>query len=452
MSTLPEITGLAASAATRTQALLDDLVRLSRIPSVATEGFPAEPLLEAHGVVVDLLRAAGVTEIEEVLLDGMTAPTVIGHVPGPPGAPTVLMYSHYDVVPAGEDHLWDSPPFEPTVQDGVVVGRGVADSKANIVAILGALGLCDGTPPVTLKIVLEGHEEFGSVWEEHPFDSPETYAADVVVIADVGNVRPGQPTLTIGLRGSVSVTVEASTLETDKHSGQFGGAAPDARIALMHALATLHDENGDVAVAGLQRDPWPGAVYTDEEFRELAGVLDGVPLIGTGDLGSRLWSGPAITVIGFDAPTTSAPLNAVASTAKAVLNLRVHPSQDAAEAGRALQAHLEAQRPFGIPLEVTVGEAGAGFLAATDGPAFQAAERALAAAWDGAEVGTLAMGGSIPIVTVFDQALPGVQSLLFGATDGYANIHGPNERLLVDELTRTVVAMVLFWHELGTQA
>lgn len=432
--------------------MLEDLVRLSRIPSIATEGFPAEPLLEAHAVVVDLLRAAGVEEIEEVLLDGMTAPTVIGHVPGPPGAPTVLMYSHYDVVPAGEDHLWDSPAFEPTIGDGVVVGRGVADSKANIVAILGALGLYEGTPPVTLKIVFEGHEEFGSVWEEHPFDSPETYEADVVVIADVGNVRPGQPTLTIGLRGSVTVTVEASTLATDKHSGQFGGAAPDARIALLHALATLHDANGDVAVEGLLRDPWTGAGYTDEEFRELAGVLDGVPLVGTGDLGSRLWSGPAITVIGFDAPATSAPLNAVASTAKAVLNLRVHPKQDAAEAGRALAAHLEAQRPFGIPLTVTVGEAGAGFLADTSGPAFQAAERALSAAWDGAEVGTLAMGGSIPIVTVFDQALSGAQSLLFGATDGYANIHGPNERLLVDELTRTVVAMAVFWHELGSQA
>lgn len=431
--------------------MLEDLVRLSRIPSIATEGFPAEPLLEAHAVVVDLLRAAGVEEIEEVLLDGMTAPTVIGHVPGPPGAPTVLMYSHYDVVPAGQDHLWDSPAFEPHVGDGVVVGRGVADSKANIVAILGALGLYEGTPPVTLKIVFEGHEEFGSVWEEHPFDSPETYAADVVVIADVGNVRPGQPTLTIGLRGSVTVTVEASTLATDKHSGQFGGAAPDARIALLHALATLHDANGDVAVEGLLRDPWTGAGYTDEEFRELAGVLDGVPLVGTGDLGSRLWSGPAITVIGFDAPPTSAPLNAVASTAKAVLNLRVHPKQDAAEAGRALGAHLEAQRPFGIPLTVTVGEAGAGFLADSGGPAFQAAERALAAAWDGAEVGTLAMGGSIPIVTVFDQALTGAQSLLFGATDGYANIHGPNERLLVDELTRTVVAMAIFWHELGSQ-
>jgi acetylornithine deacetylase/succinyl-diaminopimelate desuccinylase-like protein len=247
----------------------------------------------------------------------------------------------------------------------------------------------------------------------------------------------------------VTVTVEARTLDTDKHSGQIGGAAPDARSALIRALASLHDENGDLAVEGLRREPWTGASYTDDEFRELAGVLPGVPLVGTGDLGSRIWSGAAVTVIAFDAPPTSAPLNAVASSAKAVLNLRVHPAQPAREAGEALAAHLRAQRPFGIDLDVTVGEAGNGFLAPTGGPAFRAAETALRRAWDGGEVGTLALGGSIPIVMAFHEAQPAAEKLLFGATDGYANIHGPNERQLVDELTRTVVALATFWHELA---
>lgn len=440
---------IAATAARLLPGLVDDVVRLARIPSIAAPGSPPGPLLEAHDAVVELLRAAGVTELDEILLDGMIAPTVVADVPGPPGAPTVLLYTHYDVVPAGDLALWDSPPFEPVRTDDALVGRGVGDSKANIAAILGALAIYEGRPPVTLRIVLEGHEEFGSVYEEHPPTSPETYAADVIVIADVGNVRPGQPTLTIGLRGSVSVTVEARTLDSDKHSGQFGGAAPDARTALVRALATLHDEHGDVAVAGLQREAWTGSSYSDDEFRELAGVLAGVPLVGTADLGSRIWSGPAITVIGFDAPPTSAPLNAVASHAKAVLNLRVHPAQPAAEAGEALAVHLRGVRPFGIDLEVTVGEAGDGFLAETGGPAFRAAERALSTAWGGAPTGTLAMGGSIPIVMAFHEAVPTAEKLLFGATDGYANIHGPNERLLLDELERTVVAMATFWRELA---
>ncbi|GEL93578.1 M20/M25/M40 family metallo-hydrolase [Cellulomonas composti] len=442
--------GIAAEAARLTPGLVDDVVRLSRIPSVATDGFPVGPLHEAHDVAVDMLRAAGVQEISQIMLDGMTTPTIVADVAGPPGAPTVLVYTHYDVVPAGDDALWSSPPFEPVVVDGTVVGRGTADSKANIAAIAGAIRVWGARPPVTLRIILEGHEEFGSSYELHPLTSPDTYRADAMVIADVGNVRPGQPTLTIGLRGSVSVTVEAHTLGTDKHSGQFGGAAPDARTALIRALATLHDDAGDVVVPGLLREPWTGASYTQDEFRDLADVLPGVPLVGTGDLGSRIWSGPAITVIGFDAPPTTAPLNAVASSARAVLNLRVHPGQKAAEAGEALGAHLRAQRPFGIPLEVTVGEAGDGFLAKTGGPAWHAAERALSIAWDGAPVDTLAMGGSIPIVMAFDEAVPQAEKLLFGATDGYCNIHAPNERLLIDELTRTVVAMAIFWREVAT--
>ncbi|UJP40518.1 M20/M25/M40 family metallo-hydrolase [Cellulomonas palmilytica] len=440
---------IAAGAAELMPSLVDQVVRLSRIPSVATTGFPAEPLLEAHALVVDELRAAGVEHVEELLLDGMTAPTVLADVPGPPGAPTVLMYTHYDVVPAGDEALWSSPPFEPQVGADRVVGRGVADSKANIAAMTGALRLYGGKPPVTLRFVLEGHEEFGSVFEEHPQQSPQTYAADAIVIADVGSVRPGQPTLTIGLRGSVTVTVEARTLASDKHSGQFGGAAPDARTALVRALASLHDEHGALVVPGLRREPWTGTAYTDDEFRELAEVLPGVPLVGDGDLGSRIWSGPAVTIIGFDAPPTSAPLNAVASSAKAVLNLRVHPAQPALEAGEALAAYLRAQTPFGITLDVTVGEAGNGILTPTGGPAFRAAERALATAW-GAPAGTMALGGSIPIVMAFHEAQPAAEKILFGASDGYSNMHGPDERLLLDELRRTVVAMATFWRELAS--
>ncbi len=439
---------IAAAAAHLLPRAVDDVVRLSRIESVAAPGSPPGPLLEAHDEVVALLRRAGVTQIDQIMLDGMTAPTIVADVAGPPGAPTVLMYTHYDVVPAGDDALWTSPPYEPLVTEDRVVGRGVADSKANIAAMIGALEVYGAQPPVNLRFVLEGHEEFGSVYEEHPPASPETYAADAIVIADVGNVRPGQPTLTIGLRGSVTITVEARTLGSDKHSGQFGGAAPDSRTALVRALAALHDDHGDLVVPGLRREPWTGSTYTDDEFRELGEVLDGVPLVGTGDLGSRIWSGPAVTIIGFDAPPTTSPLNAVASSAKAVLNLRVHPAQPAKEAGEALATFLRGIKPFGIELDVQVGEAGNGILAETGGPAFRAAEQALRIAW-GAEPGTMALGGSIPIVMSFHEAQPAAEKILFGASDGYCNMHGPNERLLIDELQRTIVAMATFWRELA---
>jgi acetylornithine deacetylase/succinyl-diaminopimelate desuccinylase-like protein len=423
--------------------LVDELKALVRIPSIATDGFPAEPLFEIHDLLVTWLRDAGATDIDRLEIPGKTAPVIIATVPGPPVSPTVLLYTHYDVVPAGELELWSSDPFEPIERDGAVYGRGTSDSKANIVSILGALRLFDGQPPVTVKVVLEGQEEFGSPFDFYPPRDPERFRADAMVIADVGSVRPGVPTLTTALRGSASVTVELQTLHADKHSGQYGGAAPDARLALLRALASLHDDRGDVTVAGLRREPWTSATYTEEEFRTLAEVIDGVPLQGTGDIGARIWSGPAITVIGFDAPPIEAPMNAVASTARALLNVRVHPQQSAVDAQDAVVRHLEAQRPFGLELTVTRGEVGDGFAATLDGPAADAAKHALAVAW-GQETQLMAGGGSIPLVMALDIAVPEAEKLLFGATDGYSNIHGPNERVLIDELERAVMAKAVF--------
>ncbi|GGK37505.1 M20/M25/M40 family metallo-hydrolase [Nocardia camponoti] len=438
-----------AQIASEVAALLPDLVAdlkaLVAIPSIATDGYPTEPLFAAHDLIVDMLRDAGVERIDDLVIEGKTAPVILATVPGPSeSAPTVLMYTHYDVVPADDVELWDTPPFEPAERDGAIYGRGSADSKANIVSILGALRVWGGKPPVTVKLVLEGQEEFGSPFDFYPVKNPELFAADAMVIADVGSVRPGVPTLTVALRGSAQVSVEARTLEADKHSGLYGGAAPDARLALIRALASLHDDNGDVAVPGLRREEWTGSSYTEAEFRELAEILDNVELQGTGSIGERIWSGPAITVIGFDAPNADAAVNAVAGAARAVLNVRVHPGQDAEEAQRAVIDHLKALRPFGVELTVTAGETGNGFAATTGGPAFDAAEAALTTAW-GAQAGEMAGGGSIPLVMALDTAVPEAEKLLFGATDGYANIHGPNERVLIDELAKATEAKALFF-------
>ncbi len=259
------------------------------------------------------------------------------------------------------------------------------------------------------------------------------------------------PTLTVALRGMAMVTVEVRTLAGAKHSGQFGGAAPDALIVLLHALASLHDERGDVAVAGLRREPWSGEAYSEQEFAELAEVLPGLPLIGTGDLGSRVWSGPAITVTGIDVPSVDGALNAVSPYARAKLNLRVHPEQDAGEAQAALVRHLEGVLPFGIGLEVHAGETGNGFAARTAGPAYEAARAAMTTAWGGAPV-SAAGGGSIPLVNALQAAAPEAEILLVGACDGYANIHAPDERVLLDELEKSIVAEAEFFGEFAARA
>ena len=429
------------------RALMPDLRReleaLVRIPSVSAPGRIDQPLLDAFEMTSRMFAEAGVAVDRLDLPD--TAPVVTGTIPAPPGAPTVLLYSHYDVVPAGDEALWTSPPFEPAERDGALFGRGVADTKSNIVAHVGALRAWGGRPPVGIKLCIEGYEEIGSgALTAYPPTDPERFQADALVIGDMGSIRPGMPTLTTALRGMANVTLQVRTLESGKHSGMYGGAAPDALLAVLRALASLHDANGDVAVAGLRREEWEGEQQPEEDFRDLGTVLDGMPLIGTGGLGSRVWSGPAITVVGIDVPSVDGAVNAVSPYARAVLNVRVHPEQDAAEAQDAVIRHLRAQRPFGIELEVQPGATGNGFAARTEGPAYEAARAAWSAAW-GRDVLLAGSGGSIPIVSALAEALPDAEALLVGATDGFANIHGPDERLLLSEFENATVAEADFF-------
>jgi acetylornithine deacetylase/succinyl-diaminopimelate desuccinylase-like protein len=415
-----------------------DLVELARVPSVSVPGRVDEPLLTAHDMVAGLFSDAGV-EVGRLDLPD-TAPVVVGQIPAPPGAPTVLLYSHYDVVPAGDEADWESPPFEPTERDGALFGRGTADTKSNVIAHVGALRAWEGRPPVGVRICIEGYEEIGSgALLSYPATDPDLFRADVLVIGDMGSIKPGTPTLTTALRGMANVFVEVRTLRSGKHSGQYGGAAPDALLALLRAVASLHDEYGDVAVPGLRRNEWDGPEQSEEQFRDLGQVLEDMPLIGSGGLGSRIWSGPAITVIGIDVPSVDGAVNAVSPYARAVLNVRVHPAQDSAEAQDVVMKHLRELRPYGIELDVQPGPTGNGFSAVTTGPAYQAAQMAWAEAW-GAEVMLAGSGGSIPIVSALAGALPDAEALLVGTTDGYANIHGPNERVLLGEFERATIA------------
>jgi acetylornithine deacetylase/succinyl-diaminopimelate desuccinylase-like protein len=430
----------------RVQGLMPELIAELKdfiaIPSVSAPGYPAAThaeLRRAEEMVVRLLREAGVDSVETIELPD-TAPVIFGEIPAPPGAPTVLMYSHYDVVPAGDESLWNTPPFEPVEHDGAIFGRGSADTKSNILALIGALRAWDGRPPVGIKVVIEGMEEVGGgAFTTYPPQDPERFAADVMLIGDLGNVRPGIPTLTVGLRGMANVIVEARTLESAKHSGQYGGAAPDALLALIRGLSTLHDDDGNVAVAGLHRDEWTGGGPDEAEFRKLAEALDGAPLMGTGTLGSRVWSGPAITVIGIDVPSVAGSLNAVSPYARAKLNVRVHPEQDPKEAQAAVATHLRNAMPFGLELTVHEEATGSGYAARTSSPAYTAARAAWAQAYE-VETMLAGAGGSIPLVAALSQAAPDADILLVGTTDGYSNIHGPNERVLIDEFMRTTLA------------
>jgi acetylornithine deacetylase/succinyl-diaminopimelate desuccinylase-like protein len=420
-----------------------ELEKLVRLPSVAFADFPSAPVEQAGAAVAALLTEAGLPNVRMMDIPGAPQ-AVFGERPAAPGAPTVLLYAHYDVQPAGPEEAWTSKPFEPTERDGRLYGRGAADDKSGIVMHAGALLALGDDCPVGIKVLVEGQEEAGDGGiEEFVHVNAELLKADVVVISDVGNYALGVPTLTTSLRGMAACDVDVETLEGAVHSGMFGGPAPDALIALSRMIATLHDEAGDVAVSGLKTMEYDGAPYDETAYRKDAGVLDGVGLIGSGPIADRLYGKPSINVIGIDAPQVDGAANALIPKARARVSVRLAPGQEPADAQRAVKEHLEAAAPWNVRVKVTAGSVGEGFRARTDGPAYAAAARALAAAY-GKEVVHYGEGGSIPLVAAFLGAIPDAETILWGTEEPLCKIHAPNESVDLGELERCTLAEALF--------
>jgi acetylornithine deacetylase/succinyl-diaminopimelate desuccinylase-like protein len=426
-----------------------DLERLVRIPSVAFEGLPVEPLRRAAEAVTDVLRSAGLHDVR--LLEVPDSPqAVFGERPAPPGAPTVLLYGHYDVQPAGVAADWTSPPFEPVERDGRLYGRGAADDKSGIVVHAAALRALGEDARVGVKVLIEGAEETGlGGLEEFVRAHPDLVSADAIVICDAGNHALGQPTLTTSLRGVAKILVEVRTLTGPLHSGMYGGPAPDALVALIGMLATLHDAAGNVAVEGLEAVAYEGAVYDEPAFRRDAGVLAGVTLAGSGVIAEQLYSRPAITIIGIDAPAVEGAANAVVPRARAAVSVRVAPGRDLGAARDAVVRHLQAAVPWRAVLVFSDAGGGEGFLADTDGPGYAAATRALQTAY-GRPVSRYGQGGSIPLAAAFHAAAPDAEIILWGVEEPQARIHAPNESVDLAELERCILAETLFLADLPT--
>jgi cysteinylglycine-S-conjugate dipeptidase len=429
-------------------AVLANLDRLIRIPGIAFDGFDHSQVERSAQDVAELLRGAGLPEVRVVRAGGQ--PAVIGRRPAPPGAPTVLLYAHHDVQPVGDLTQWDSDPFEPVERDGRLYGRGAADDKAGIMVHLAALHAFGDALPVGVVVFVEGEEEFGSESLEALLRQyRDDLAADVMVIADSGNWAVGRPALTTTLRGIVNVFVEVRTLHHAVHSGIFGGAVPDALTALCRLLATLHDEAGDVAVAGLVRGQGSALEYPVDRFREEVGVPDGVELVGTGSIVDRLWTKPSASVLGIDAPRTSEAPNALVPTAKAKVSLRIAPGDSWKSAYQALTTHLERNAPWGAQVSVTLEQGGEPFQVDATGPAYDAARAAFAEAWDGTAPVDIGVGGSIPFIATFQELFPDAAILVTGVEDPDSRAHGPNESLHLGDFARACLGEALLLARLG---
>jgi acetylornithine deacetylase/succinyl-diaminopimelate desuccinylase-like protein len=441
----------AAVASAMPQAL-DDLQMLVRIPSVSADPARHHELRRSAEAVAELLRGAGFTDVEITSVQG-GRPAVIARKPAPAGAPTVLLYAHHDVQPTGKRDLWESDPFEPTRRGDRLYGRGSADDKAGIVAHLTAVRALGEKLAVGVTVFVEGEEEIGSptlarFLEEYR----EKLAADVIVIADSGNWDIGMPALTTSLRGIVAVHVELRTLDHGVHSGTWGGVVPDALTALCRLVATLHDENGEVAIKGLHSSKAADVDYAEARVRAESGAVDGLEFIGTGSIVDRVWTKPAIAVLAVDAPSVAEASNTLVPAARAKISMRIPPGETTGHAAKMLTDHLKSHVPWGSQVTVTLVEAGEPFAIDASGPAYDAARAAFTEAWDGTSPVDMGVGGSIPFIAAFADAFPKAAILVTGVEDPDTRAHGSNEGLHLAEFERVCVAEALLLSKLASDA
>ena len=423
-----------------------DLETLVRIPSISHSGHDPSQLGRSAAATEKILREAGVkTQIVEI--EGV--PAVLGRIEAPAGAPTVLLYAHHDVQPTGARELWHSEPFEPIEKNGRLYGRGTSDDKCGVVIHAGAIRAFDGQTPVGVRLFVEGEEEWGS---PNLGKFLERYGdelrADAVILADSGNWRAGQPGLTTSLRGIVAADIEVRTLDHAVHSGEFGGPVPDALTVLAKTLATLHDDRGEVAVAGIARGKADPLDLTEAELRKQVGMRPGTKLIGDGGITDRMWMKPAISILGIDAPRLTESTNQLVPSAKARVSMRIPPGQDPDAAMRALTEHLRSHVPWGAEVTITPRGAGKPYRLAAEGKAYDAMRRAMADAF-GRDPVLMGAGGTIPFVSDFANAFPKAALLLTGAGDPFSNAHSEDESVDLADLERSTLAEAIFFEYLA---
>lgn len=431
----------------RLKNLLSDLVRME---SVSAEGFDPKGVRDTGEWLVSYLDEHGFDNAQ--LLESSNGhPAVFAEKPAPEGAPTILLYAHYDVQPPGPIEAWDTGPFEPFEKDGRLYGRGVSDDKAGVVMHLGAIAAHGNDLPVGVQIFFEGEEEAGSPGLSEILEKySHLLKPDVIVIGDGGNWAVGVPALLTSLRGLAAVKLELRTLDAAVHSGQYGGLVPDALMALVNLLATLHDDQGNVVVEGLLSEELDSAMDIPEELaRSLAGAVAGLELIGHGSIPSRLWSRPAIAVLAIDAPPVSEAINQLVPVARAKVSLRIPPGQDADAALAALKSHLEANVPWGAELSFFSEEVGDATTLNTDNYAVAAWAEAFSEAYgvDHVEMGA---GGSIPFIATFEELFPNAPILVKGCGDPTSSIHAPNESQDIGDVEKATLSEAIAFRLLAS--
>ena len=432
---------------------LENLKDLVRIPGIAWEAFDAKQLEKSAEAVKSLFEELGVFEKVEILRAGygdslVGAPAIVATRKAKNSRPTILLYAHHDVQPPGDDALWESTPFEPEIRNGRMYGRGAADDKAGIIAHFASIKLLSEIAgadfDLGLSIFIEGEEEAGSPsFATFLEDHKDQLEGDVIVVADSGNWSTTVPAITTTLRGLASIEFEVRTLDHAVHSGMYGGAVPDAMLALVKILGSMWDENGSVTISGLFSAENSKLDYSEAQLRGDSGLLPSTSPIGTGPILPRIWTKPALTLIGLDYPTVALSSNTLVPSVRAKLSLRIAPGDDPERSLEALKGHILANNTLGAEITFGAVELGKPFSLGESGWAKTLAEQSLSLAFGEKSV-DIGIGGSIPFIADLERVFPKAQVLVTGVEDPDSRAHSPNESLHLEGFQAAILAQLLF--------